>query len=464
MNAVSMRLPDQILSLLGCSAVMLAGLGMPMSALAADPAAAAPSSNVTLSAGQVDVQAGKSTTLQMYLPNSGALAGGKSNRVLGASFSTKKAGTVLTLSSGYHARNNRAIRGYMEDHALHAPGARGSLSAHWANETELYGDIRFNAQDVLPSIELESLHELGLTKTLSNGFTMGINAKSKNDRQSITTQLGYARGHFKYSGVLTQNMLGGQGLSGKQHLQMNLGKGKRKVSLNGGVQMRTMANGAFETFPYAAAQMTVKGIKVAASYKRDPRLRIAGQFVETTQLKAVKSFLKGRLTVSTDTALRNAATTDGLVSMTLGLTYTSPTENEAVHWSVNAAGTVLDGAGAGGVLGLSVLDTQDTMRSAIAALGADLTFQLSRKTQLGFKGAAKHLFSTLGTYSRATLSTSVKHGLWNVEAMAGLNSARENTDAMTAARGGLHHRFAQKAFGQFTQQRAIFSFKVKYSY
>lgn len=421
----------------------------------------APRSHVTLHDGQVEVRKNKSTSLQMYLPNSGALAGGNSSAVLAAAFSMNKAGTSITLKSGYHARNNKAIRGYMTSHLPGAQGARGSLSAHWTNEAGLYNDIRHDSFDAIPSLELEGLHELGISKTLPGGLSVSMNARSKDNQQSVTTTLGYSRGSVRYNAMLTKSLLGSHAMHGKQHVAFALGK----AQVNGGMLLRTALNGALETFPYAAVQIMVKGIRFDAAYKRDPKLHIAGQPIQSTHLKATKAMMNDRLMFSADVAMRSAVGADGMLSSILGLSYSAQKhENTRLDWTFRASATVLQGGGRGEAFGTLSFDQTDPLRSAINTLSADMRFKLTPKTQLGLKGAARHMASTLGTYNRVTLATFVKHGLWDFEAMAGLNNAKENADAMLDARGGLHHRFAQKAFGQFSHQRAIFSLKAKYSY
>lgn len=446
------------------SALAAAAVCAPSASLAAPGASGpiqAPTPHVTLSTGQVEVRKNKSTRLQMYLPNSGALAGGNSTAVLAAAFSMQKAGTSLTLKSGYHARNNKAIRGYMTSRAPLAQGARGSLSAHWASERDLYNDIRRSSFDTMPALELESLHELGLSKTMGNGLSFGVNARSKNNQQSLTTQLGYTRGSLRYSGTLTKSMLGGQGLHGNQNIAFALGK----AQVSGGMVMRTALNGALETFPHASAQLSVKGINILASFKSDPKKRVGGQPIETTRLEFKKGFLKDRLSLSSETSMRAAIGEESLVSAKLGLSY-SPERHEhtRLSWTIKGESQMLQGGARGAAFAVSGLASDEALTSAISSLSADMAYQVTPKTRLGLKGAARHMASTLGDYSRVTLSTFVKHGLWDFEAMAGLNSARENSDVLLAAQGGLHHRFAQQAFGQFSQQRLLFSFKAKYSY
>lgn len=430
-----------------------------MTAASPSAAADAPASNVTLRAGQVEVNANKSTSLQMYLPNSGALAGGKSNAVLAAAFSMEKAGTSLTLKSGYHARNNKAIRGYMASHAPGAQGGRGSLNAHWAGEADLYNDVRRSGYDAMPSLELEGLHELGVTRTLKNGFQIGLNVRSKSDKQSVTTTLGYKHGSLNYSGTMTKNMLGGVGMHGQQRLQVALGR----VSLDGGMVMRTARDGSFETLPFMTAKTTLKGIGVKATYKRDPKRRLAGQAIESTMLEASKSFIGGRLQIKSDIALRSVALASDMMSSTLGISFKSAKDAGDLSWTIGASALHLAGGGGNG-LTLAPFSSAEQLRSTLGTLQADMRFQLSAKTELGLKGAAKHLASDMGSFQRTTLSAFVKHGLWDFQATAGLNRARQDGQHFAASLGSLHRYFAQRSFGQFSQQRAIFSFKAKYSY
>lgn len=421
----------------------------------------APASNITLENGQVELRKNKSTRLQMYLPNSGALAGGSSTAVLAAAFSMKKAGTSLTLKSGYHARNNKAIRGYMASHGPLAQGGRGTLSAHWANERDLYNDIRRSSFDTMPSLELESLHELGLSKTLANGLSIGVHARSKNNQQTLTTQLGYTRGSLRYSATLTKSMLGGEGMHGNQNIAFALGD----VQVNGGMVMRTALNGALETFPHASAQMTIKGIALNVAFKRDPKQSIAGQPIESTQLTLEKRFLKDRLALNSNVIMRGAVGEEALTSAQIGLRYSKEAAKfERLSWSVSASSQRLQGGERGTAFTNLNFSDGGALASTISTVGADMAYQLTPKTRLGVKGAARHMTGTLGAFSRVTVSTFVTHGLWDFEAMAGLNRARDNAEAMLGAQGGLHHRFAQKAFGQFSAQRALFSIKAKYSY
>ncbi|MEO0413131.1 MAG: hypothetical protein AAF221_14965 [Pseudomonadota bacterium] len=418
-----------------------------------------PAANVTLKDGQVSLQSNNSTQLQMYLPNAGALAGGDNSAVLAAAFSMKKAGTSITVKSGYHARNRKAIAGYMAAHSPEQQGWRGSLGAHWANEADLYNDVRQGGYQALPSLELESLHELGINRTLASGLSMGVTARSKSNEQSITAQLGYKRGGVVYDGMLTKNMFGGAAMRGHQRLQVALGK----VQLDGGLLMRTARTGMLETFPSMSARMAVKGVDLNASFKRDPKLRLAGRAIESTALTITKAFFDERLQLSSAVNMRRAAIADGLVSARFALSFSAPKDNGKLSWRVGASALHLDG-GAASDLTASALSPGEALRSTLSALSANIGYQINKKTQVNFKAAAKHLASDMGDFQRVTLSSHVKHGLWDFEAMAGLNRSSADTAQLINAQGSLHHFFAQRSFGQFSDQRAIFSLKAKYSY
>ncbi|MEM7568659.1 MAG: hypothetical protein AAF337_02580 [Pseudomonadota bacterium] len=418
-----------------------------------------PSSGVTLQDGQVELRANKATRLNMYLPNSGALAGGKSSAVLAADFSMKRAGTSITVKSGYHARNNKAIAGYLTAHSPYEQGWRGSLSAHWVGEADLYNDIRQGGYEALPSLELEGLHELGIERTLSSGLSMGVTARSQNNRQSVTAQLGYKRGGLAYSGVMTKDMFGGTGLNGHQRLQYTRGS----VTVDGGVLMRTANTGELQTFPHVSAKATLKGFGLAASFKSDPRLRLAGRAIESTALSVRKGFLEDRLQLSTDFMMRQSVRNDTLVTAGLEASFASSKDAGKLSWRVSASALHLSGGGQNDITAIG-LQPGLPLASTLKALKADFGYKLSKKTTLNFKTSAKMLQSDLGAFQRVTVSSHVKRGLWDFEAMAGLNNASQDDIIMTSAQGSLHHFFAQRAFGQFSDQRTLFSFKAKYSY